>query len=64
MNWQRDVLLQTSKHYQDQIAWWKDLFLGEPHPLDLPFQRAEPVANINLMKAVFGGASRLTSRGA
>jgi amino acid adenylation domain-containing protein len=47
VNWQRNVLLQNGKHYQDQIAWWKDLFLQEPRPLELPFQRAEPVANIN-----------------
>ena len=47
VNWQRAVLLENSKHYQQQIAWWKDLFLQEPRPLELPFQRAEPVANLN-----------------
>ena len=46
-NWQRNVLLQNGKRYQDQIAWWKDIFLNEPRPLNLPFQRAEPLVNID-----------------
>jgi non-ribosomal peptide synthetase component F len=47
VNWQRNVLLQDRKHYQDQIAWWKGLFLQEPRPLNLPFQRAEPLENLD-----------------
>jgi amino acid adenylation domain-containing protein len=52
VNWQRNVLLQNGKDYQDQIAWWKSLFLNEPRPLNLPFQRAEPLANIDPIEGI------------
>jgi amino acid adenylation domain-containing protein len=47
VNWQRHVLLQGGERNKDQIAWWKGLFLHEPPPLNLPFQRAEPLKNID-----------------
>ena len=47
VNWQRNVLLQNGKRYQEQIAWWKDLFLNQPRPLNLPFYRAEPLADVD-----------------
>jgi amino acid adenylation domain-containing protein len=51
-HWQRSALFR--KHYQDQITWWKDLFLNEPQPLNLPFQRAEPLANIDPAEGLIG----------
>ena len=41
--WQRRTLDTEGAAYRDAVAWWRDLFCGEPSPLELPFKRPEPV---------------------
>jgi acyl carrier protein len=45
--WQRDALRPDRPAYRSAVAWWKAVLRGRPLPIELPFKRRKPVANLD-----------------
>jgi amino acid adenylation domain-containing protein len=43
--WERKTLRRDGAAYGDAISWWADVLAGAPRVLELPFRRAQPVAD-------------------
>ena len=43
--WERERLRPDGLLYRDQLEWWRRAFEPECPPLELPFSRAEPIAD-------------------
>jgi hypothetical protein len=46
-SWQRKVWHRGGRLYRQTIGWWKEAFLGNPNPLELPFKRPVPVSDVD-----------------
>lgn len=51
-SWQRKVWHRGGRVYRKTIDWWKEAFLGNPDPLELPFKRPVPVSGADPAEGV------------
>jgi Condensation domain len=49
-SWQRRVWHRGGRVYRKTIGWWKEVFLDNPSPLELPFKRPMPVSGVDPAK--------------
>jgi hypothetical protein len=49
-SWQRRVWHRWGRVYRKAVGWWKEVFLDNPSPLELPFRRPMPVPGVDPAK--------------
>jgi amino acid adenylation domain-containing protein len=50
--WQRDGLRPGGPAYEETVSWWQRHLLGAPAPLELPFRRRKPRADVDPAEGV------------